>query len=160
MDGPWTARWARSAAGPISSSPSRDGALRWPTRGAATIDGPLARLDSRFAERLAESLIAQGLRALDARFSSVPQPPPERLRPTPEVPSDGRDLLPPGSLPEALRLLDAHGPALLVIAGGTVAMPLINDGISLPGKVMGLRRTGLDRIEASATSCASERRRP
>lgn len=53
----------------------------------------------------------------------------------------------PRSLPEALALLAQHGPDLLVMAGGTVAMPLINDGISLPGMVMGLRRTGLDGIE-------------
>ncbi len=33
------------------------------------------------------------------------------------------------------------------MAGGTVAMPLINDGISLPREVMGLRHAGLDRIE-------------
>jgi hypothetical protein len=39
-------------------------------RGSGTIDGPLARLDSRFAERLAESLIAQGLRALDLRLAT------------------------------------------------------------------------------------------
>jgi carbon monoxide dehydrogenase subunit G len=38
-------------------------------RGSARIDGPLARLDSRFAERLAQSLISQGLRALDARLA-------------------------------------------------------------------------------------------
>lgn len=37
-------------------------------KGHAVIDGPLARLDSRFAERLAESLIAQGLEALDAHL--------------------------------------------------------------------------------------------
>ena len=53
----------------------------------------------------------------------------------------------PDSLPEALALLGEHGPDLLVIAGGTVAMPLINEGISLPAKVMGLRRVGLDGIE-------------
>ncbi|HEY5628654.1 MAG TPA: FAD binding domain-containing protein [Candidatus Limnocylindrales bacterium] len=53
----------------------------------------------------------------------------------------------PASLPEALSLLGEHGPDLLVIAGGTVAMPLINEGISLPTKVMGLRRAGLDGIE-------------
>ncbi len=53
----------------------------------------------------------------------------------------------PASVPEALGLLDEHGPELLVIAGGTVAMPLINEGISLPTRVMGLRRAGLDRIE-------------
>jgi carbon monoxide dehydrogenase subunit G len=38
-------------------------------RGTGVIQGPLARLDSRFAERLAETLIAQGLRALDARLA-------------------------------------------------------------------------------------------
>jgi CO/xanthine dehydrogenase FAD-binding subunit len=53
----------------------------------------------------------------------------------------------PRSLPEALGLLDEHGPELLVMAGGTVAMPLINDGISLPELVMGLRLAGLDRLE-------------
>jgi CO/xanthine dehydrogenase FAD-binding subunit len=53
----------------------------------------------------------------------------------------------PRSLAEALGLLDAHGPELLVIAGGTVAMPLINDGISMPTLAMGLRWAGLDGIE-------------
>lgn len=53
----------------------------------------------------------------------------------------------PASVPEALGLLREHGPELLVIAGGTVAMPLINEGISLPTLVMGLRRAGLDRLE-------------
>jgi len=52
----------------------------------------------------------------------------------------------PRSLPEALDLIGTHGPELLVMAGGTVAMPLINDGLSLPRAVMGLRRTGLDRV--------------
>jgi len=53
----------------------------------------------------------------------------------------------PDSLPEAIGLLEAHGPTLLVMAGGTVAMPLINEGLSLPERVMGLRRAGLDVIE-------------
>lgn len=39
-------------------------------RGTGQIQGPLARLDSRFAERLAQSLIDQGLRALDARLAT------------------------------------------------------------------------------------------
>lgn len=55
----------------------------------------------------------------------------------------------PESLPEALDYLDRYGPDLLVIAGGTVAMPLINEGISLPALVMGLRRAGLDGLTAS-----------
>ncbi len=55
----------------------------------------------------------------------------------------------PRSLAQAVDLLSRHGPDLLVIAGGTVAMPLINDGISLPRQVMGLRFVGLDEIEPS-----------
>jgi CO/xanthine dehydrogenase FAD-binding subunit len=50
----------------------------------------------------------------------------------------------PRSLPEALDLLERRGPDLLVMAGGTVTMPLINEGISLPEAVLGLRRAGLD----------------
>ncbi|MGZ4718674.1 MAG: FAD binding domain-containing protein [Acidimicrobiales bacterium] len=53
----------------------------------------------------------------------------------------------PRSVPEALDLLERHGPGLLVMAGGTVAMPLINEGLSLPEAVMGLRRAGLDGLE-------------
>lgn len=53
----------------------------------------------------------------------------------------------PRSMPEALGLLERHGPDLLVMAGGTVAMPLINEGLSLPEVVMGLRLAGLDGIE-------------
>jgi CO/xanthine dehydrogenase FAD-binding subunit len=50
----------------------------------------------------------------------------------------------PQSLAEATKLLAEHGPSLLVIAGGTIAMPLINEGISMPEKAMGLRRAGLN----------------
>jgi hypothetical protein len=50
----------------------------------------------------------------------------------------------PASLPEALGLLQEHVPSLLVMAGGTMVMPLINEGISLPEKVMGLRKAGLE----------------
>jgi aerobic carbon-monoxide dehydrogenase medium subunit len=53
----------------------------------------------------------------------------------------------PRSVPEALALVETHGPDLLVMAGGTIAMPLINEGLSLPEAVMGLRKVGLDRIE-------------
>jgi CO/xanthine dehydrogenase FAD-binding subunit len=52
-------------------------------------------------------------------------------------------------LDEAAGLLAEHGPALLVMAGGTIAMPLINDGISLPEQVMGLRQAGLDYVTPS-----------
>lgn len=55
----------------------------------------------------------------------------------------------PTSVDEAVDLLAEHGPSLLVMAGGTIAMPLINDGISFPERVMGLRRAGLDSIARS-----------
>ena len=57
-----------------------------------------------------------------------------------------RDYLVPRSLAEAVGLLEQHGPELLVMAGGTVAMPLVNEGISLPERVMSLRHAGLDEI--------------
>jgi CO/xanthine dehydrogenase FAD-binding subunit len=50
--------------------------------------------------------------------------------------------LQPQSLDEALRLVAEH-PGSLVIAGGTLALPLINKGVSQPEKVIGLRRAGL-----------------
>jgi carbon monoxide dehydrogenase subunit G len=40
--------------------------------GTAVIGGPLARLDSRFVEGLARSLIDQGMRNLDARLEGEP----------------------------------------------------------------------------------------
>jgi CO/xanthine dehydrogenase FAD-binding subunit len=56
----------------------------------------------------------------------------------------------PKSLVEALGLLDEHSPAMLVMAGGTLAMPLINKGVSRPAKVMGLRQVGLDYVHQVA----------
>jgi CO/xanthine dehydrogenase FAD-binding subunit len=53
----------------------------------------------------------------------------------------------PRSLDEALGLLAQQGPGLLVIAGGTLAMPLVNEGVSMPAQAMGLRRAGLDRVQ-------------
>ncbi|MGB3715545.1 MAG: FAD binding domain-containing protein [Candidatus Promineifilaceae bacterium] len=52
----------------------------------------------------------------------------------------------PKSLDEALVLIDEHRSEVLVIGGGTVVMPLINGGVSLPKRVMGLRQAGLDYI--------------
>ena len=60
-----------------------------------------------------------------------------------------REYFSPESLPEALDLLALHGSELLVIAGGTVAVPLINDGISLPELVMSLRHAQLDAYRAA-----------
>ena len=59
-----------------------------------------------------------------------------------------REYLTPRSLPEAIGMLERHGPDLLVMAGGTLVMPLVNEGISLPEKVMSLRGAGLDGIVA------------
>jgi carbon-monoxide dehydrogenase medium subunit len=50
----------------------------------------------------------------------------------------------PRSLEEAVELLETYGAELLVMAGGTIAVPLINEGISQPNKVMSLRRAGLN----------------
>jgi CO/xanthine dehydrogenase FAD-binding subunit len=55
----------------------------------------------------------------------------------------------PQSVDEATSLLAEHGPELLVMAGGTIAMPLINEGISLPERVMGLRQAGLNYVNRS-----------
>lgn len=52
----------------------------------------------------------------------------------------------PRSLNEAVCLLAEHGPAALVMAGGTLAVPLVNKGVSRPDKVIGLRRAGLDYV--------------
>lgn len=45
-----------------------DGGTRLTYQGTAVISGPLARLDGRFAEGLAQSLLNQGLGRLDARL--------------------------------------------------------------------------------------------
>jgi carbon-monoxide dehydrogenase medium subunit len=50
----------------------------------------------------------------------------------------------PQSIEEATNLLADKGPDLLVLAGGTLAMPLINEGVSTPEQVMGLKKVGLD----------------
>ncbi len=55
----------------------------------------------------------------------------------------------PRSLDEALGLLAEHGPTLLVMAGGTLAMPLINEGVSMPDKVLGLRQAGLNYVKSA-----------
>jgi CO/xanthine dehydrogenase FAD-binding subunit len=60
----------------------------------------------------------------------------------------------PHSVDEAVGLLADKGPSLLVIAGGTLAMPLINEGVSMPEAVMGLRRAGLNKIKRSNGSLA------
>ena len=60
-----------------------------------------------------------------------------------------QEYLLPKSVDEAVQLLDQYGPALQVMAGGTILMPLVNEGISLPERVMGLRQAGLNYIQES-----------
>ena len=55
----------------------------------------------------------------------------------------------PQSLADATGLLAEHGPALLVMAGGTIAMTMINEGLSRPEQVMGLRQAGLNYMRRS-----------
>lgn len=57
-----------------------------------------------------------------------------------------QDYFLPENLNEATVLMAEHGPSLLVLAGGTIAMPLVNDGISIPEVAMGLRRAGLNNL--------------
>ncbi len=59
------------------------------------------------------------------------------------------EYLRPASVGDAVELLSRHGPDTLVMAGGTIAMPLINDGISAPERVMSLRAAGLDTLDRS-----------
>ena len=54
----------------------------------------------------------------------------------------------PDSLEAALDLLDPYGPDLLVLAGGTMVMPLINDGIIVPKVAMSLHRAKLNEVRA------------
>jgi CO/xanthine dehydrogenase FAD-binding subunit len=58
----------------------------------------------------------------------------------------------PQSLDEALGLLAEHGDSLMLVGGGTVVMPLINEGVSTPEKVMSLRMTGLNYVHRTIGS--------
>ncbi len=60
------------------------------------------------------------------------------------------EYLRPASVDEAVALLASHGPDLLVMAGGTIAMPLVNDGIASPERVMSLRAAGIDALRRDA----------
>jgi CO/xanthine dehydrogenase FAD-binding subunit len=53
----------------------------------------------------------------------------------------------PRSIEEATNLLADKGPDLFVMAGGTLAMPLINEGLSTPEQVMGLKKVGLNYLK-------------
>lgn len=55
----------------------------------------------------------------------------------------------PETLTAALDLLNEYGYELLIIAGGTTAMPAVNQGLSWPRVAMTLHRTRLNQIAAS-----------
>lgn len=55
----------------------------------------------------------------------------------------------PQSLDEATSLLTKYGSDVLIMAGGTLAMPLINEGVSVPEKVVGLKKAGLNYLRES-----------
>jgi CO/xanthine dehydrogenase FAD-binding subunit len=57
-----------------------------------------------------------------------------------------KNYLLPQSLEEAVGLLAEYEGDLLMMGGGTLAMPLINHGITAPETVMGLRQAGLDYV--------------
>ena len=58
----------------------------------------------------------------------------------------------PDSLEEALKLKASYGYDLHVIAGGTLLMPQINEGLFFPETVMGLRNAGMDTMFPSTSS--------
>ena len=53
----------------------------------------------------------------------------------------------PESIEEATSLLANKAQGSLILAGGTLVMPLINDGVSRPDQVLGLKAAGLDNIK-------------
>lgn len=53
----------------------------------------------------------------------------------------------PESIEQATSLLANQAQGSLIMAGGTLAMPLINDGVSMPDQVLGLKAAGLDYIK-------------
>lgn len=58
-------------------------------------------------------------------------------------------LLMPRSAREAVGLLHEHGPQTLVLAGGTIAMALVNDGTIIPRAAMTLHHAGLAGVRRS-----------
>ena len=119
----------------------------WTTAGRASIGGPLARLDSRFAEGSPDRSSTRACAPWTLRLAT------EGSRVT------VTHYFLPASVPEALACSSEHGPELLVMAGGTVAMPLINEGISLPAGSWACAGPASTGSSASATRCASAPRR-
>lgn len=61
----------------------------------------------------------------------------------------------PESLEEALALKASYGHDLHVIAGGTLMMPQINEGLFFPELVMGLRNAGMDAVRLNGQAAPS-----
>jgi len=55
----------------------------------------------------------------------------------------------PETLDGALDILNEYGPDTLILAGGTMVMPLINEALTSPRVVLSLQRTGLDRLSVN-----------
>lgn len=53
----------------------------------------------------------------------------------------------PNSIEETVALLDRYGDGVVVLAGGTVVMRLVHDGVLIPRVAISLSRLGLDGIE-------------
>jgi CO/xanthine dehydrogenase FAD-binding subunit len=58
-------------------------------------------------------------------------------------------LFTPRSVDEAVDLMRQHGSDLVVLAGGTIVMQMINDGALFPRQVMSLRGAGLDGLHTA-----------
>lgn len=61
----------------------------------------------------------------------------------------------PESLDEALERLDEYGAEALILAGGTMVMPLVNEGLTAPRVVVSLQRAGLDAVRVNGSASAS-----
>ncbi|MBM2851415.1 MAG: FAD-binding PCMH-type protein [Anaerolineales bacterium] len=59
-----------------------------------------------------------------------------------------KNIFSPDSLEAALDLIDKYGSDLLVIAGGTMAMHLINEGLIAPPVALTLHRAQLNEVRA------------
>lgn len=55
----------------------------------------------------------------------------------------------PESVDGALDVLNEYGPDALILAGGTMVMPLINEALTSPRVVLSLQRTGLNKVRVN-----------
>lgn len=55
----------------------------------------------------------------------------------------------PETVDGALDVLNQYGPDALILAGGTMVMPLLNEALTSPRVVLSLQRTGLDTVRVN-----------